>query len=121
MKQTDFIRAGIVLFALIIILAWVTVYNVDKINERVGALQGENTILKQNNQALKASIQTMQDSIAKYNTQISVLQLSDSRLQTESDRIKKSIKIIQNQYEKASTRANNFNADSMRRYFSNLQ
>ena len=121
MKQTDFIKAGIVLFALIVVLAWVTVYNVDKINEQIGKLQGENTILKQNNDSLKASIQSMQGSLQAVSNQIDSLYLTDAKLAKQSAQTKIIIQKLQPKYEKAANRANRFNADSIRVYFSNLQ
>lgn len=105
----------------ILAFALVFNYNNGKLKEKIAILEGKNMELTRQNAQLEQERITLMDSIAFIDARIAHLEDIQQQLNQENSKLNKKITQIQAKYEKALHHADNFNADSIQVYFSNLQ
>lgn len=96
-------------------------YNGNRISSKIAELKGQNDILKKNNELLFNKIQSIQDSIESTNENIQELNKIENQLSQQYEQIKNNINSLKSDYEKANDFAANYDADSIRWYFSNIK
>lgn len=112
---------SVIIFFLGVLAFLALTYNGDKLSQRISNLQGQNDKLKEQNKELQENIEELNLEIEANNVKIELLQEEDNRLQSDYLATQDKIKNIKPKYEKASRFAANYNADSIRRYFSDLK
>lgn len=80
----------------------------------------ENQRLKEENKTIQEHIIKMQDSVALINQRIDSVIQRGNELTEKYKGLKTDIKNLKPQYDKAASHSINYNADSIRRYFSKL-
>lgn len=122
MKQKD--NSGAMLVAVLLLAGVLVVaalfYRGDRLKGKIAEMQGQNKELKKQNDLLQSQIKQLNLTIDSTNKKLVVLYEQDNQLHTEYEEAQKNITNLSIQYEKASTYSHNYNADSVRVYFSNL-
>lgn len=120
-KKVD-IPKSVVYSLFIVCLAVIFLVFIQVVREFYGDvnIKTENQRLKGENASIHINIQKMQDSIAIINRKIESVVDRERELSLKYDSLKTNIKSLKPKYEKAANRSANFNADSIRWYFSNL-
>lgn len=112
----------LILFALgLIILICFGIFDSGRIQSKLGELKGENKILLQNNEELKSNINKLLSNIEKTDSKIDSFYKIEQRLTNQYRTIQFNIKNLKPQYDKANNFTANYNADSIRLYFSKLK
>ena len=93
----------------------------NKTAQKIGELKGENKVLLQNNKEILGNINKLKSSIEASDKKIDSLYLVERKLASQYQIIQNSIKNLKTQYDKANNFSANYNADSIRIYFSKLQ
>jgi peptidoglycan hydrolase CwlO-like protein len=106
--------------ALTISLLWVYSQfdNSDSINSKIVAYELENTRLKNSNNILAATRDSLNKSITNKDSIIADMVQKDKSLQILVSNIDNQIKLLNKKYDQASNRVNRFNSDSIVGYFS---
>jgi hypothetical protein len=92
----------------------------DRLKLKVAEVQGENKGLKIQNSNIRKDIETLKDSIIKIDLAINGIMEIEGQLVLNVNQKDKELKKLQKEYEKANNYTANYNADSVRVYFSNL-
>lgn len=112
---------SVVVFLFGVLAFFALSYNGNKLSERIATLQGQNEVLKKDNESILTQIKSLQDSIEATNSKIANLNDRDELLEKDYKTIQQNIKNIYPKYEKANNYAANYNGDSIRRYFSDFK
>jgi len=106
--------------ALTISLLWVYSQfdNSDSLNSKIVAYELENTRLKNSNNILAATRDSLNKSITSKDSIIADMVQKDKSLQILVSNIDNQIKLLNKKYDQASNRVNRFNSDSIVGYFS---
>ena len=106
--------------ALTISLLWVYSLfdNSDSINSKIVAYELENTRLKNSNNILQASRDSLNKSISTKDSIIANMVQKDKSLIILVNNIDKQINLLNSKYDQASNRVSHFNSDSIVGYFS---
>ena len=110
-----------VLVAIVYFLALLLTKSNTKLQNKISILEYKNQQLEESNKALESQRQALRDSIKNADIRIYYLQTQDSILKKQNEDLEKTIKLTKKKYEKADNHTINYNADSIRRYFSDLQ
>lgn len=108
---------GVAIFVGVLFL----VNNNTKLQAKISVLHGKNEILETELKDLKAQRGVIQDSLQKLETQIKNLEESEKKLSSKSKELEVKLKNIKSKYETANNHTANYNADSIRRYFSDFK
>ena len=92
-----------------------------KLQTKISILLYKNQQLEDSNKALQSQREALRDSIKNADVRISYLESQDGSLKKQNQDLQNSIKLTRKKYEKADTHTINYNADSITRYFSELQ
>jgi DNA helicase IV len=92
----------------------------DRLKLKIAEIEVENKALKTENQKVKKDIETLKDSISEINSMVEGIMQIEGLLVQNLNQKDKELKNLQKEYEKATKRTANYNADSIRVYFSNL-
>ena len=92
-----------------------------KLQTKISILLYKNQQLEDSNKALQSQREALRDSIKNADVRISYLESQEGSLKKQNQDLENSIKLTRKKYEKADTHTINYNADSIRRYFSELQ
>jgi len=92
----------------------------DRLKLKVAEVQGENKALKVQNNKIKKDIETLKDTIYEIGSSIEGIMQIEGQLVQNLNQKDKELKKLQKEYEKATKHTTNYNADSVRVYFSNL-
>lgn len=95
--------------------------NNDKLKLKLAHLEGENKVLKTENRRINSHIKILKDSIADANSSIQGIMLIETMIMQQLGETQKELNKLKKEYEKATNHARNYNADSVRLYFSNLR
>lgn len=95
--------------------------NNTKLQSKISVLRGQNEILETQNRSLEKNLKALVDSIAKIDKSIQDLKGKEAKLAKENVELENNIKKLNKKYEKAINHSANYNADSIRGYFSNFQ
>lgn len=93
----------------------------DKLKLKLAHLEGENKVLKTENRRINSHIKTLKDSIADANSSIQGIMLIETMIMKQLGETQDELKKLKKEYEKATNHSRNYNADSVRQYFSNLR
>jgi len=118
MKRISLTSVVILLLAILTIFA--LYFNGNKLSERIANLQGQNQKLKEQNELLNNKISELKLKIDSSNQKIKVLERQDTKLETDYHKTQTQITNLKPSYDKADNYSRNYNADSIRIYFSNL-
>ena len=89
-----------------------------KLQAKISVLNGKNQALEEQNNVLKTDRQVLLDSIRNFELQIGGLMQLEHDLYIKNGELEKKIKNLKSKYETANNHTANYNADSIRRYFS---
>jgi len=92
-----------------------------KLQTKISILLYKNQQLEDSNKALQSQREALRDSIKNADVRISYLESQEGSLKKQNQDLENSIKLTRKKYEKADTHTINYNADSIKRYFSDLQ
>lgn len=122
MREQNYNKAlGFVLLLLLSLLAAAALfYRGDLLKQKIAEMQGQNKALKKQNEQLQLQINRLNLTIDSTNKKLVVLYDQDNQLKNEYESNKKSISNLSSQYEKTNTFSRNYNADSIRIYFTDL-
>jgi len=122
MREKEYNTAMVIVVLILVglLLTAALFYKGDRLKEKIAEMQGQNKELKKQNQQLESKIKQLNLTIDSSNKKLVILYEQDTQLHTEYESAQKSIKNLSTQYEKANTYSHNYNADSVRIYFSNL-
>ena len=122
MREQNYNKAlGFVLLLLLSLLAAAALfYRGDLLKQKIAEMQGQNKELKKQNEQLQLQINRLNLTIDSTNKKLVVLYDQDNQLKNEYESNKKSISNLSSQYEKTNTFSRNYNADSIRIYFTDL-
>ena len=95
--------------------------NNSRLNAKIAELEGQNKILKENNDSLAKDRVAIHDSIDRYEIEIEQLMEVEAMILRDRDELENKIKNIKPKYEKANNHAANYTTDSISRYFSDLK
>ena len=95
--------------------------NNSRLNAKIAELEGQNKILKENNDSLAKDRVAILDSIDRYEIEIEHLMELEDMILKDRDELENKIKNIKPKYEKANNHAANYTTDSISRYFSDLK
>jgi peptidoglycan hydrolase CwlO-like protein len=116
-KQITAALMGVLIFALVLFLA----NNNTRLQSQISVLEGKNQMLEELNKGLEKQNEQIEDSIAKIENSLNDLKEKEQRLAKENVELENNIKKLNKKYEKASNHAANYNADSIKRYFTELK
>lgn len=123
--ETEMPRSFKIAFALFVIfigvLLSISAYEMGKRAEQIDRLNQQNQLLKKTNDSLLLSVKRYEDTIAVANNKILALSNMEALLKLKAESLQLKINKLKPKYEKAGNYARNFNADSVRIYFSNLR
>jgi chromosome segregation ATPase len=92
-----------------------------RLQAKISVLEGRNQELEKMYQKLDAEAGRMKDSLKSGEERISMLAQRDSSLAVKNRNLRMEIEKTKSKYEKARNRAAGFDADSIRRFFSELE
>ena len=92
-----------------------------KLQTKISILLYKNQQLEDSNKSLESQREALRDSVKNADVRISYLESQDGSLKKQNQDLQNSIKLTRKKYEKADTHTINYNADSITRYFSELQ
>ena len=92
-----------------------------KLQTKISILLYKNQQLEDSNKALQSQREALRDSIKNADVRISYLESQEGSLKKQNQDLENLIKLTRKKYEKADTHTINYNADSIKRYFSDLQ
>ena len=95
--------------------------NNSRLNAKIAELEGQNKILKENNDSLAKDRVAILDSINRYEIEVEHLMDLENIILKDRDELENKIKNIKPKYEKANNHAANYTTDSISRYFSDLK
>jgi hypothetical protein len=95
--------------------------NNSRLNAKIAELEGQNKILKENNDSLAKDRVAILDSINRYEIEVEHLMDLENIILKDRDELENKIKNIKPKYEKANNHAANYTTDSISRYFSELK
>ena len=95
--------------------------NNSRLNAKIAELEGQNKILKENNDSLAKDRVAILDSINRYEIEVEHLMDLENIILKDRDELENKIKNIKPKYEKANNHAVNYTTDSISRYFSDLK
>jgi hypothetical protein len=95
--------------------------NNSRLNAKIAELEGQNKILKENNDSLAKDRVAILDSINRYEIEVEHLMELENIILKDRDELENKIKNIKPKYEKANNHAANYTTDSISRYFSELK
>lgn len=122
MKHQTYKYAFILLFIIgLIVLILFLFSDNDKLKLKLAHLEGENKVLKTENHRINSHIKILKDSIADANSSIQGIMLIEGMIMKQLGETQKELNQLKKEYEKATNHARNYNADSVRQYFSNLR
>lgn len=122
MKHQTYKYAFLLLFVIgIIALILFLFSDNDKLKLKLAHLEGENKVLKTENHRINSHIKILKDSISDANSSIQGIVLIETMLVSQLNQTQKELNQLKKEYEKATNHARNYNADSVRVYFSNLR
>ena len=110
-----------VLAAIVFFFAIMLTKSNTKLQNKISILLYKNQQLEDSNKALESQREALRDSVKNADVRISYLESQDGSLKKQNQDLQNSIKLTRKKYEKADTHTINYNADSIRRYFSELQ
>ena len=93
----------------------------DGLKEKISVIQGENKVLKIENSRIKIHNKQLKDSILLGENTLMGILLIEANLVEQLGKTQKELEKLKKQYEKARSHSNNYNADSVRLYFSEFQ
>ena len=93
----------------------------DGLKEKISVIQGENKVLKIENSRIKIHNKQLKDSILLGENTLMGILLIEANLVEQLGKTQKELEKLKKQYEKARSYSNNYNADSVRLYFSEFQ
>lgn len=96
-------------------------YNGNRLDKKIVELTEKNKILEERNAELIKNIAVIQKRIELNNRKLDTLFLRERYLITNYLFVEREIINLKNKYEKANTFSRNYNADSVRWYFSNFK
>ena len=108
---------GAVIFSIIFALD----YNGGRLNKKIGELTQKNKLLEERNAELIKNISVIQKRIEINNRKLDTLFLRESYLIRNYLFVEREIVNLKKKYEKADTFSRNYNADSVRWYFSTFK
>ena len=109
------------LAAIVFLFAIMLTKSNTNLQAKISILEYKNQQLADSNKALEIQRAALRDSVKNADLRISFLESQDSSLKKQNKDLENSIKLTRKKYEKADTHTINYNADSIRRYFSDLQ
>lgn len=122
MKNQTFKYAFLLLFVVgIVALVLFLFSDNDKLKLKIEHLQTENKVLKTENHRINSHIKILKDSIADANSSIQGIMLIETMIMQQLGETQKELNKLKKEYEKANNHSRNYNADSVRLYFSNLR
>jgi len=92
-----------------------------KLQNKISILLYKNQQLEDSNKSLESQREALRDSVKNADVRISYLESQEGSLKKQNQDLENSIKLTRKKYEKADTHTINYNADSITRYFSELQ
>jgi DNA helicase IV len=92
----------------------------DRLKLKIAEIEGQNKALKTENHKVKKDIETLKDSIFEIGSIVDGIMLIEGNLVQSLNQKDNELKNLQKKYEKATKHTSNYNADSVRVYFSNL-
>ena len=95
--------------------------NNSRLKAKIADLEGQNKILKENNDSLAKDRVAILDSIDRYEIEVEHLMELENMILKDRDELENKIKNIKPKYEKANNHAANYTTDSISRYFSDLK
>ena len=110
-----------VLAAIVFFFAIMLTKSNTKLQTKISILLYKNQQLEDSNKALQSQREALRDSVKNADVRISYLESQEGSLKKQNQDLENSIKLTRKKYEKADTHTINYNADSIRRYFSDLQ
>ena len=110
-----------VLAAIVFFFAIMLTKSNTKLQNKISILLYKNQQLEDSNKSLESQREALRDSVKNADVRISYLESQDGSLKKQNQDLQNSIKLTRKKYEKADTHTINYNADSIRRYFSELQ
>jgi ribonuclease HII len=110
-----------VLAAIVFFFAIMLTKSNTKLQTKISILLYKNQQLEDSNKALQSQREALRDSVKNADVRISYLESQEGSLKKQNQDLENSIKLTRKKYEKADTHTINYNADSIRRYFSELQ
>jgi len=85
---------------------------------KISVLNGKNQALEEQNNLLNTEREALLDSLHTMELQIGGLMELENDLHIKNEQLEKKIKNLKSKYETANNHASSYNADSIRRYFS---
>lgn len=119
--RTKQILAVVAAILLILLFFAALFYAGKNLSVKMAKLEGINSQILLENKRLTDSINTQAAKIEAINTQIQEQEKVESRLQLATERINYQIYQLSKKYEAANHFTDNFNRDSIRRYFTRFQ
>ena len=110
-----------VLAAIVFFFAIMLTKSNTKLQNKISILLYKNQQLEDSNKSLESQREALRDSVKNADVRISYLESQDGSLKKQNQDLQNSIKLTRKKYEKADTHTINYNADSITRYFSELQ
>jgi len=104
----------------IIVLTLILFSSNSNLKIKINSLDEQNNTLKSDNKEINKKIVIIKDSIDKSNISIQNIVSMEKSLEKELSQTQNQLNQIKTEYEKASNYSRNFNGDSIRLYFSNL-
>jgi DNA helicase IV len=121
MKNTNLKFAFVILFIIgAIALILFLFSDNDRLKLKIAEIEGQNKALKIENHKVKKDIETLKDSISEISSVVDGIMQIEGLLIQNLNQKDKELKNLQKEYEKATKHTANYNADSVRVYFSNL-
>jgi uncharacterized protein YoxC len=118
--KNQFLLFLAVVFAVIIMTIFVT-KSMSSGKSKIDALAEQNKVLKQQNKELLDKNVVLLNKVDSVSTSVDRYAQLEKTMLNNYNQIKSSINNLKPKYEAAATFSNNFNADSIRQYFSNLR
>jgi predicted nuclease with TOPRIM domain len=110
-----------VLAAIVFFFAIMLTKSNTKLQNKISILLYKNQQLEDSNKSLESQREALRDSVKNADVRISYLESQEGSLKKQNQDLQNSIKLTRKKYEKADTHTINYNADSITRYFSELQ
>lgn len=110
-----------VLIAIIFLMAIFLTKSNTKLQAKISILEYQNQQLEDANKELEKQREALRDSIKTADIRITYLETEETYLKKQNADLESTIKFTRKKYEKADTYTINYNADSIKRYFSDLK
>jgi cell division protein FtsB len=108
------------IFLLGLILSAALYYKGDRLTQKIAVMETKNETLQKENQNLLKKLREVELEIQATNIRLKILYETEKELQTQYEETQTQLKNLIPKYEKANRYSRNFNADSIRKYFSNF-